>query len=125
MSVFDKYIEEGITKVGSFNKRRLDVENILLDLQKSLEKKSIRLNFSETNPNKGIGYQLLIVEDFYRKDFISVTIGSDEEEIYFLEYNNEVIVSQTINELIRDIGNIISSSSFWQELHVLKSLNRS
>lgn len=124
MSIFDKYIKEGITKIGSFNKRLSNVESILLDLRKSLEKQNIRSECVEAKSNKGIGYQLLIIAEYYKKDFISVTLGSDEEEVYFLEYNGDVIVSQSIDELVEDIGNIVSSSSFWQELNVLKSLIR-
>lgn len=123
MNIFDKYIEEGRNKSESAHNKLKDIENILFDLSNSLDKYNVKLDFFSIRNNRGVGFQTIILSEFLNKNFISITIGYNDENIYILEYNGEVTINRSIDELINSIGNIISSSTFWQDIDKLKMIN--
>lgn len=123
MNVFDKYIEEGLGKLNSFNRKLETLRDLLINLSESLKRLNVELDWLDLNDSRGIGYQTIISVNGFHKNFISITIDSSNEDTYFLEYNKEITVSKSIGSLSTNIGRIISSSSFWREIDKFRSVN--
>jgi len=121
MGIFDKYIDDGIGKAQSFHRKLNKVRDIIIDLSESLQKFDVELNWFDIGSTEGIGYQTVITTNGFHKNFISVTIAPNEDEVYFLEYNKSITISKSIDSLISNIGKVISSSSFWREIDQFRS----
>lgn len=123
MNIFDKYIEQGRNKSESIYTKIDEVAKILNDLSASLYKHDIKLDYFNLKNNRGVGFQTIIFAGSINKNFITITVGYNDENIYYLEYNGEVQIIKSIGELVDNIGYIVSSSEFWQDIDRLKMMN--
>lgn len=122
MSIFDKYIDEGISKADSFNRKMDKLKEIIIDLSESLKKIDVELDWFYVKNSRGIGYRTIISANGLNKNFFEVTIGSTDDDTYFLHYDGSIKISQSIDDLISNIGNIFSSSLFWRDIDKFRSI---
>jgi hypothetical protein len=121
-NVFNKFIEQGKSKLSSLQTRLSDVHKILIQLDAALDGTGVSLEITQANTNRGIGYKVELATPLFMKKFLTVTIPQNERELYYLERQNEVVPHHSTDELINTLGNIVSSVQFWQELEELKKM---
>lgn len=123
-NLFKKYASEGKEKTNSLHKRLSSIENILEELRIALLENDIELIIEATSNNRGVGFKVEISTDTLIKKFITVTIPRSERESYIVERNGEVEFLKTTDDLIKHIGQIISSVIFWHEIEELKRMDK-